>query len=214
VSSFPPIPKRFRLIDETNWDEYHYIEPGDDCLYLWERMSQVKAGQWHQYPTNGFIANLQIPVSCKVDNAYRYKHKINAVKYAATALGQVLARNLATFVPMPPSKTRNDPEHDDRLLKVLKGVTPPLPDIRELVLLTENFDAKQKGISPEDRASKYRINEKVAKSKPSKIFIFDDVLTTGCHFKAVKMVLKERFPEAHVCGIFLARAVRPPGEDC
>jgi len=211
VSNFPPIPARgFRVIDETNWLDYHYIGAQDYCLYLWERMSKVKVGEWNQYPTNGFIANLQIPVSCQIDNPYRYKHKIAAINYAATALEKSLG-NLreGTFVPMPPSKTQEHPEHDDRLMRVLQRVAPPLEDVRELVLLLEDVDSKQKGLTPEDRAAKYYVDENVAEPEPCLIIVFDDVITTGSHFKAVERVLRDRFPEASIMGLFLARAVRP-----
>lgn len=221
MSNFPKIPQRFSIIDETNWDEYFYIGPGDDCYYIWERMSHLwKAGEqpdFSKYPTNGFISNFQIPVACKIDNPYRYKHKVSAIKYAAEALCALIpaeVRKLATFVPIPPSRKKDDPEHDSRLLRALKAVKdPPLADVRELVILLENVDSKQKGLSPEDRASNYYINDAEIDPEPEHIIVFDDVLTTGCHFKAMKLCLIERFPNVQICGLFLARAVRPPHDD-
>jgi hypothetical protein len=221
VSNPPRIPKRFSIVDETTWDEYFYIGPGDDCFYIWERMSNLwKSGQrpdYSKYPTNGFISNFQIPVVCKTDNPFRYKHKIAAIKHAAEALGKLVSNDLrtsATFVPIPPSKTKDDPEYDARLLKALKAVRdPPLADVRELVLQNENVDSKQKGLSPEDRASNYYVNEDAVDPEPRRIVVFDDVLTTGSHFKAMKLVLSRRLPEVQICGLFLARAVRPQNDD-
>jgi hypothetical protein len=215
VSNFPEIPKHLRIIDQTNWNEYYYIGPGDDCLYIWERVSQVKGTDWNKYPTNGFISNLQIPMSCKTQNPYRFKHKRTAINHAANALSELLEklREAGTFVPVPPSKTKDDPEHDDRLMRVLKAVKPPLPDIRELILQRENWDSKVKGRTPEDRARNFYINDNEANPEPDLILVFDDVLTTGSHFKAIKLVLGERFPAAKIYGVFLARAVRPPQDD-
>jgi hypothetical protein len=215
VSNFPEIPKHLRIIDQTNWNEYYYIGPGDECLYVWERMSQVKSGDWNKYPTNGFISNLQIPIGCKTENPYRFKHKRPAINHAAKALGELLPelREVGTFVPVPPSKPKEDAEHDDRLVRVLKAVRPPLADIRELVLQREGWDAKEKGRRPEDRAQNYYINEDETHPEPRLILVFDDVLTTGSHFKALKLVLGERFPNARICGVFLARAVRPPQDE-
>lgn len=212
MSNFPEIPNHLRIIDQTNWNEYYYIGPGDDCLYIWERMSQVKGGDWNQYPTNGFISNLQIPISCKTENPYRFKHKRIAVDYAAKALSGLLQdlRTVGTFVPVPPSKAKDDAEHDDRLMRVLKAVKPELPDIRELILQHGSWDSKEKGRTPDDRARSYYVNEDEANPEPAFIFVFDDVLTTGSHFKAMKIVLGERFPNAKISGVFLARAVRPP----
>jgi hypothetical protein len=220
VSNFPKIPKRFSIIDEANRDEYAYILPGDECFYIWERMSHLwNSGarpDFSKYPTNGFIANFQIPVACKTENPYRYKHKVAAITFAAQALSELLPadwRKAGTFVPMPPSKIKDDPDHDPRLLRTLKAIKPPLADIRELVLQTENVDSKQKGLRPEDRSEHYHIDEELSDPEPSLIFVVDDVLTTGSHFKAVQTILARRFPGALVCGVFLARAVRPDEAD-
>ncbi len=62
MSNFPGIPQRFSILDETNRNEYCYIRQGDECFYIWERMSHLwKAGErpdYDKYPTNGFISNL------------------------------------------------------------------------------------------------------------------------------------------------------------
>ena len=220
MDNFPRVPKRFSVIDEANRGEYAYILRGDECFYIWERMSHLWKSRdrldYSKYPTNGFISNFQIPVSCKTENPYRFKHKGAAINFAAQALGVLLPaewRQAGTFVPMPPSKVKDDPEHDPRLLKTLKAVKPLLSDVRELVLQSENVDSKQKGLRPEDRSEHYYIHEKVSDPEPSLLFVVDDVLTTGSHFKAVQTVLARRFSDALVCGIFLARAVRPIQEE-
>lgn len=214
MPSFPAPPRSFFVIDETNWNEYHYILPSDHCFYLWERMSRLwqpgGTPDYDKYPTNHFISNYQIPV--RESNPYRLRHKGPALAFAAASLSALLPqewRDIGTFVPMPPSKVKDDPDHDDRLLKTLLAVRPALPDLRELVLLRENVDSKQKGLRPEDRVPHYAIDENVAEPQPPLVFLFDDVLTTGCHFKAVQAVLADRFTELVVCGLFLARAVRP-----
>lgn len=220
MANAPTIPNRFSVIDETNRDQYAFLQPQDECFYIWERMSRLWAGERPDYAsipaTNQFISNFQIPVTCRTDYPKRYYWKEQAIAHAATALGTLIPeswREQGTFVPVPPSKVRDDREHDPRLLTTLRTIRPRLNDIRELVLQSENADAKRKGVSPADRAQNYSINEDAADPKPSAIFIVDDVLTTGCHFKAVELVLKERFPGVLVLGLFLARAVRPPQEE-
>jgi predicted amidophosphoribosyltransferase len=81
------------------------------------------------------------------------------------------------------------------------------------VLNTEGFDAKKKGLRPAERAAHYSVDESLAHPAPDVIVLFDDILTTGCHFKAMELVLKERFPDVEILGLFLARAVRPPEEN-
>jgi hypothetical protein len=50
-------------------------------------------------------------------------------------------------------------------------------------------------------------------TEPNAIFIFDDVLTAGCHYKAIEIVLRNRFPNTPLRGLFLARAVPQPQEN-
>lgn len=80
---------------------------------------------------------------------------------------------------------------------------------RWLVLTIDDALAKEKNISPERRAENYRINEECACPEPTDIVIVDDVLAGGSHFKGMKIVLRERFPNARIYGLFLSRAIRP-----
>jgi hypothetical protein len=222
VANEPRIPRDIFIIDEAVRKEYYFIEPHDTCLYVWERMSHLwREGErldYSQYPVNGLISNLQIPASCKASHAKRYYWKEKAIKYAAFALGKlipdILRQEGVVFVAIPPSKIETDPDYDPRIIDTLRAVRPRLPDIRPLVVLSgEGFDSKQKGLKPADRAQYYAVDEDLADPEPQTIVLFDDVLTTGCHFKAMELVLKERFPEVETLGLFLARTVRPPEED-
>jgi hypothetical protein len=40
--------------------------------------------------------------------------------------------------------------------------------------------------------------------------ILDDVLTAGTHFRAMSIVLSQRFPGVPIVGLFIARRVFPP----
>lgn len=74
---------------------------------------------------------------------------------------------------------------------------------------TVNTNAKEKNISPEERAENYEIEEALADPEPGHIVIFDDVVAGASHFKAMKIVLSARFPNAEISGLFLARSIRP-----
>jgi predicted amidophosphoribosyltransferase len=56
-------------------------------------------------------------------------------------------------------------------------------------------------------AQYYEIDENLADPEPENIAVFDDILTTGTHFRAAKRVLSERFPNARIFGFFIARRV-------
>ena len=218
----PQIPRNLLIIDEAVREEYSYIEVEDTCFYLWERMSNLwssgKCPDYTQYPVNSLIANLQISPALKDSQPTRYYWKDRAIKYAAEALAAVIPdvwREInPAFVPVPPSKTKDHPEYDARLTLTLKSVRPKLRDIRELIVLNGGgFDSKQKGLRPDERALHYSIDEDVSDPEPRVIVLVDDLLTTGCHYKAVGSVLKRRFPEVAIYGLFLARAVRPPNDE-
>jgi len=117
----------------------------------------------------------------------------------------------ATLVPVPPSKAKDDPLYDDRMRRVPQVLGRDLDlDIRELVLQRTSMGPSHESEArptPEQVAENYYIDEERTDPEPRQIGIFDDLLTAGCHFRAMKTVLLERFPEAAIVGVFLARRV-------
>jgi predicted amidophosphoribosyltransferase len=104
--------------------------------------------------------------------------------------------------------------YDDRMTRVLRAVgTGIAVDIRELVIQTTTTAAAHMSThdrpSPEEIATNYEIDVARAQPAPRLIGVFDDVLTTGAHFRAMKTVLQTRFPGTSVIGVFLARRVFP-----
>src|SRR5690349_7704326 len=80
-------------------------------------------------------------------------------------------------------------------------------DIRELVLTQSIAPAhlSQDRRSVNEVAHRMRIDQSLTGPAPNAICIFDDVLTTGAHFKAVESQLRARHPITVVAGLFLAR---------
>jgi hypothetical protein len=204
--AYPPIPDRLQRIDALTIDEHWHIGLDDECYFLWER---VTGARYDQYPTNQLISNIQIPTCYR--GYPRWYWKGHAIRHAAAALSQLIPAPLraATFVPVPPHLTRENPEHDSKILDLLQAVHPRLPDVRELVLAIEDTAAKEKNVSPEERANNYRINDECEYPEPTDLVIVDDMLAGGSHFRGLKIVLKHRFPEVGIYGLFLSRAVRP-----
>jgi predicted amidophosphoribosyltransferase len=121
----------------------------------------------------------------------------------------------ATFVPVPPSKTIDHPDYDDRLLQVLQGLSQARRlDVRELVTMAESTDPAHLTQDPRDIRElmrRMRLEEALANPTPEAVIIFDDVLTTGAHFKAVQRILLARFPDVPMAGLFLARRAPEAG---
>jgi predicted amidophosphoribosyltransferase len=77
-----------------------------------------------------------------------------------------------------------------------------------LMASTDTFkDGKRK--SPAELRQNYRIAEMQLQNLRGIVGIFDDVLTTGSHFKAVKEMILERAPQTRVIGFFVARRAVP-----
>lgn len=114
---------------------------------------------------------------------------------------------------MPPSRAKEDPEYDDRLLRIVQVMTKDLAcDVRELVLQHKSVPAAHKApmrARPEDHYQNYYIDEATADPEPACILIVDDVLTAGAHFAGIKRRLGERFPGVPIYGCFYARRALP-----
>ncbi len=118
-----------------------------------------------------------------------------------------------TLVPVPPSKLKTDSEYDDRMMDMLRALRAPAginPDVRELVVQTKPMPAAHGSAyrpPPDEWEKVYAIDEALAQREPTWIGIIDDVLVTGCKFRAMSNVLKRRFPDARITGLFIARRV-------
>ena len=194
-------------IDETNRRDHWYLDEGDDCHYLYEYTAGLG---WRGGETNQLIHNLQ---KKRGDPGYHYKAP--AITRCANDLSSVLNAEWlaqATIVPVPPSKVKTDPAYDDRMVQVCRGIRAPTPtDVRELVEQVESTDTFKGGNrkSPAELKQNYRIAENQLQNLRGIVGIFDDVLTTGSHYKAVKEMILERAPQTRVIGLFVARRAIP-----
>jgi predicted amidophosphoribosyltransferase len=122
----------------------------------------------------------------------------------------------ATFVPIPPSKAKGDPEYDDRMRVICEKIPAESQiDVRDLVWQTESYEAAHESDhrpSVADLLKIYQINEDASAPAPKAICIMDDVLTAGVHYRAMHTVLSRRFPGISIVGIFIARRVFPPND--
>jgi hypothetical protein len=206
--------ERLTRIDRLTRPDHSYLEDEDECLYLGE----YTARRGYAYSdTNQLILNLKKPMDRRDRSEWRYK--VAAIETVAQDLRRLLGLDGiegATFVPVPPSRAKDDPEYDDRLLQVLRQVAAGHDgDIRELVLQPETMDAFHSGgdrPSIRELIEAYRLDEAATHAPRNGAFvIFDDVLTTGAHFKAVQAVLCDRFPDVRTFGLFVARRVPEAG---
>lgn len=197
--------KRILKIDALTLPDHHYLDAQDICFYA----SEYTAGEGHAYSnTNQLIHNFKKTMDKRGTAQWQYKER--AIQQATNIFRAAIKPDAKiTFVPVPPSKAKNDPLYDDRLLRLLQMTCVGRhADIRELVVQLQSVEAAHlanRRPTPDELVANYRLDESLTEPAPQTVFIVDDVLTTGCHYKAVRQLLMQCFPQAQIAGFFLAR---------
>ena len=197
---------RLLTVDDWNRGDHSYLSDSDECFYLGDYAAG--AGFRHS-PINNWISNLKKSVALRTTRQSEYRHKIRTMNEIATTLRAAMRpiRSDIAFVPVPPSKSRDDQLYDDRMVRILQIIGGL--NIRDMIIQTVNEEAEHSHsgsrLPPHERAKLYAVDESLITPIPSAVVIFDDMLTTGSHFKAVEMVLRPHFPDARFGGLFVAR---------
>jgi hypothetical protein len=210
------LPSRVTSIDDTNRSDHRYLEAEDKCYFFGEYF----AGKGYQGGgTNQLILNLKCKPTIVAANSGRRLHKDRAIHAIASGLRNVIGRESAeqiTWIPIPPSKADNDAEYDNRLLRTLNMAFGEYNvDIRPLLRQAASTAADHSGgdrISSEALYAVLQVNHQALASKPvhASVFLFDDVLTTGKHFKCCERRLREVLPAGtQYSGLFVARRLLP-----
>lgn len=199
-------------LDELHFSHHCYLTSEDIVYFL--REYTPRAGYAFS-ETNQLILNFKKTMD-RMGKA-EWLHKQRAIKQITAEIGASVKLDWlqqATLVPIPPSKAKANPLYDDRMTQVLSGLGPLrniVCDVRELIV--QKSDMRTVHLHNDDRPTPseiqatYEINELITKPSPKDIGLFDDVLTTGAHFRAAKNILSERFPGVRIVGIFVARRV-------
>jgi hypothetical protein len=206
------LPLRLSRIDDLSRPDHSFIEADDECFYLGE----YSARKGYQFSaTNQLIFNLKKPMDRRGQPGWPYKR--SAIEQAGRQMREALEAlnpnwlSIATLVPMPPSKVKSDPMYDDRLIQMLQVLGTGLQlDVREIISQRESTEAAHSTeVRPrvDELCDNYVIDETLVDPPPRVIGVIDDVLTTGSHFKAAQRLLRRRFPNVRIYGIFVARRV-------
>jgi hypothetical protein len=209
MTSASSFPQRLTKIDDLTRPDHFYLTPDDECYFLGE----YTARKGYAFSaTNQLILNFKKSMDKRATPQWRYKEK--AIDEAAAAFRAALSKellDLSTLVPIPPSKSKNDVLHDDRLVRMLRGIRiKPELDVRELVFQRASTAAvhdQENRPTPEQLQANYGIDQALCHPNPQVIGLFDDVLTTGAHFRAASAALKQSFRGVRIIGFFIARRV-------
>lgn len=193
--------------------DHSYLVAGDQCLFLREYTSR-KGFSFSE--TNSQVNNLK---KKRTDGGFHYKGPA-IVRCGAEMLAGLNDKWLAigTLVPIPPSKIKGDPLHDDRMLQVCREIAAKASvkvDVRELIVQKASTQAAHERAdrpTVNEILANYEIDQALVKPAPTSIGLIDDVLTSGTHFKAAQRLLHQQFPMAKIYGIYWARRVFPNDE--
>ncbi|CDH01596.1 hypothetical protein [Xenorhabdus bovienii] len=200
---------RLTQIDELTRNRHHHLTSDDVCLYYGE---YTAGGGYAHSETNQLIWNLKKSVQA---TARELHYKQIAISQVAKIVSEMDIIKTVTFVPVPPSKCETHSEHDNRMIAILeksKLINPDL-DYRKLITQKDNMTAShgtqdKPRPSPDEIAANYIFDSSLIDGIRPLVVVFDDVLTAGSHYKAMKTVIKQHLPDIQIIGLFVARTVR------
>lgn len=198
-------------IDGLYLPSHYYLDKDDDCYFL---MTYAVGKGFGYSKHNQLIWNLKKPMDRKDTSEWVYKEK--AIVRSARMLEEANIVDVfppdSVYIPVPPSKVKGDPDYDNRLSQILTKAYGGKLDVRELVEQVENTESyhvsgKKRDI--DEIFGNLSVDNNLADGIKGDIVIFDDVLTSGAHFKAMSRLLSDRFKDVNIHGLFLARAQQP-----
>lgn len=182
---------------------HKYLTSEDECYYALE---YKVGGGFSISAENQLILNLKI-----LDNQEnRLYHRSVSIREFIIALTEILPDG-ATVMFIPTSKREGDEDYNSRWLIIedwLKRYNAPLRIVTP-IKIKESGEAAHFGgeRNPDIIKQKYKW-QGFAPPYPEEIFVIDDVITSGGHFKACKSVILDHLPDINVIGIFWARSVQ------
>jgi hypothetical protein len=196
-------------IDALHRGDHVRLADDDECYFLRE---YIPRGGYQAGETNSLISNLKKSPAKKGKPEWKYKRI--AIRQAARELREAIDPRWlsgATLVPVPPSKVHEDEEYDDRMVQVVEDLCLGTgAEARQLLrqrVSTEPSHRSERSRDVEQLVANLEVDPTLAAPTPARIGIFDDVLTTGAHYRAARIVLSHRFPQVPVVGFFIARRV-------
>lgn len=201
-------------LDARQLSDHVFLESTDLCWALME----YRAGTYRRCWINQLIANIKCPPQITVAHAARAYYKRLAMHTVATALRgrfeQAVVEGV-TWVPIPTSTRAGGADHDDRLVQVLWMAFGDYDlDLRPLLTQTRSTPPDHQADRRLSTAELYQLlelDQSAARAKPlrQRIVLFDDLLTTGKHFKCCQRRIREFAAGIPIVGCFIARRVLP-----
>ena len=204
-------PVVLRRLDEASRADHIYLTSSDRCAFL----AQYLGGRGYRAGgCNQLLQNFKRRPSLAAHDARLGHYKRQAIERLAHWLRAAVPRRMAegcTWVPIPPSRQPGDPDFDDRLLCTLRLAFSGYDiDLRALLRQTRNTTRDHQSRIRRSEAELLEIiqlDRETLASRPlrTRIILFDDVLTSGKHYRCCRRRLGEALPGVPVLGVFLMR---------
>jgi hypothetical protein len=208
---------RLSKIDSHNRGDHSQLDTSDEgSVYYWREYAAWKDYSFSE--TNQRIKNFKITPAAGRANPQRGHHKEGALHLLAGEVAKFIVPTVvlhgATIVPIPPSKLVGDPDHDDRIMRLLqRACSNHTVDIRQAIIHRQNMAADHEGttrLTFSERLKLTCLDAALLRPIPKWVVIFDDVVTHGTHYKVAKHLLSAAWPGVPITGVFIARRVHPP----
>lgn len=199
---------RLTKIDELTRGQHYHLTDDDHCYFFGE----YTARQGYSFSdTNSLIHNFKKGVDKRGLPEWAYKEA--AVRRIAQLVNSITNTDALTFVPVPPSKCPTDPAYDGRLIDVLRTCQSTKRNVEFKELVTQRISMQASHIAenrptPAQIEQNYIFNTTASVGIRDIIVIFDDVLTAGSHYKAMKNIIRQNLPGKSIVGVFVARTAR------
>lgn len=195
-----------QFINHNLRKEHFYLTPLDECYYLFNYKPGVG---YNDNTVNRFVGDYKrAPSTHKSGVGSKVTALAQVKRMLAAYLPDVFDLCNVTVVPVPPSKTRDNKQHDDRNCRVLSWLQQLGVHAQELLYCERDMRPAHAGIqrpSLHELTNNLSVDHELARYTKRKIVLFDDVLTSGAHFTACKQRIQEVLPAVDVAGVFIAR---------
>jgi hypothetical protein len=193
-------------------DGHTFIHSTDLVYYMGE---YIRGKGYRAGPVNSHIVNIKRPPSeCSQDPRWQH-YKDKSIKTIADEFTRAINPSFladVSFVPIPPSKCKSDLEYDDRLVRILNLIHQDHPDkhVCELLFQTSTTRASHQSDErpkEEELLAVTQADLTLLDGLRPTIVLFDDMLTTGRHFRVARLVIGRHRPNAKFIGLFFSRRV-------
>ncbi len=201
---------RLRIIGDLERPDHWHLEADDQCAFFGEYTPREG---WRYSATNQLILNLKKRPSV-ARGTPQWPHKLKAIRDVAAAIRSSLTPEaLATslFAPIPSSKTPDHPDFDPRMLTVARAIGTPAR-AAEVLRTTVDRLAMHESADRRDPDALEATLEVLPSAIPAdieRIFLLDDMITTGCSFRVCKTLLQPHVAGKPIIGLFASRRVLP-----